>query len=175
MSEMNQTGSRPSARQYDETGQALDEAGDAATRDYITVTIGNQLFGLPIERVHDVFRLTGMTPVPLARREIAGVLNMRGRIVTAIDMRRRLDIPDAEMNDSPMAVGIEYRGESYGLVIDEVGDVLRLPISGIEPNPVNLDPRWVRVSGGVQRLEGRLLVILDVERILEMDAESLAA
>lgn len=163
------------AREPGEDRDSSDDVGDTATRDYITVTIGNQLFGLPIERVHDVFRLTGMTPVPLARREIAGVLNMRGRIVTAIDMRRRLDIPAAERTESPMAVGIEHGGESYGLVIDEVGDVLRLPISGIEPNPVNLDPRWVRVSGGVQRLEGRLLVILDVERILEMESESLAA
>ncbi len=143
--------------------------------DYITVTIGSQRFGLPIEGVHDVFRLTGMTPVPMSRKEIAGVLNMRGRIVTAIDMRRRLDLGERDRNDAPMAVGIEYRGESYGLVIDEVGDVLRLPIANIEPNPVNLDPRWARVSSGVQRLEGNLLVILDVDRILDMDHEPLAA
>lgn len=143
--------------------------------DYITVTIGSQLFGMPIEGVHDVFRLTGMTPVPMSRPEIAGVLNMRGRIVTAIDMRRRLDMPARASQEAPMAVGIEYRGESYGLVIDEVGDVLSLPIANIEPNPVNLDPRWVRVSSGVQRLEGNLLVILNVERILEMDQEQIAA
>ena len=143
--------------------------------DYITVTIGSQLFGLPIEGVHDVFRLTGMTPVPRSRTEIAGVLNMRGRIVTAIDMRRRLDLGEREANESPMAVGIEHRGESYGLVIDEVGDVLRLPVANIEPNPVNLDPRWVRVSSGVQRLEGNLLVILDVARILDMEDDKVAA
>jgi len=143
--------------------------------DYITVTIGSQLFGMPIEGVHDVFRLTGMTPVPMSRPEIAGVLNMRGRIVTAIDMRRRLDMAARKSEDAPMAVGIEHGGESYGLVIDEVGDVLSLPIANIEPNPVNLDPRWARVSSGVQRLEGDLLVILDVERILEMDQEQIAA
>lgn len=146
-----------------------------ASCDYITVTIGSQLFGLPIEGVHDVFRLTGMTPVPMSRKEIAGVLNMRGRIVTAIDMRRRLDLEEREVNEAPMAVGIEHGGESYGLVIDEVGDVLRLPIANIEPNPVNLDPRWARVSSGVQRLENTLLVILDVARILDMDHEAIAA
>ena len=58
---------------------------------------------------------------------------------------------------------------------DEVGDVLRLPVANIEPNPVNLDPRWARVSSGVQRLEGDLLVILDVDRILDMDQEQIAA
>jgi purine-binding chemotaxis protein CheW len=152
-----------------------DKHDDGESCDYITVTIGSQLFGLPIEGVHDVFRLTGMTPVPMSRKEIAGVLNMRGRIVTAIDMRRRLDLGEREANESPMAVGIEHRGESYGLVIDEVGDVLRLPVANIEPNPVNLDPRWGRVSSGVQRLEGNLLVILDVARILDMDEEKIAA
>ena len=74
-----------------------------------------------------------------------------------------------------MAVGIEHGGESYGLVIDEVGDVLSLPVANIEPNPVNLDARWTRVSSGVQRLEDELLVILDVERILDMDTGKAAA
>lgn len=149
------------------------DAGE--TCDYITITIGSQLFALPILAVHDVFRLAGMTPVPLSRPEIAGVLNMRGRIVTAIDMRRRLGIDGDERKGTPMAVGIEHGGESYGLVIDEIGDVLRLPVAEIEPNPVNLDPRWARVSSGVQRLEDTLLVVLDVDRILDMDTENLAA
>jgi len=154
-------------------GEEIHDDGESC--DYITVTIGSQLFGLPIEGVHDVFRLTGMTPVPMSRQEIAGVLNMRGRIVTAIDMRQRLDLGERSDDDSPMAVGIEHRGESYGLVIDEVGDVLRLPMANIEPNPVNLDPRWARVSAGVQRLEGNLLVILDVARILDMEEDKAAA
>jgi purine-binding chemotaxis protein CheW len=152
-----------------------DNHDEGESCDYITVTIGSQLFGMPIEGVHDVFRLTGMTPVPMSRKEIAGVLNMRGRIVTAIDMRRRLDLGERDVNEAPMAVGIEHGGESYGLVIDEVGDVLRLPIANIEPNPVNLDPRWARVSCGVHRTEGSLLVILDVERILLMDHDQAAA
>jgi len=142
---------------------------------YVTVVIGGQLFGLPIERVHDVFMPESITRVPLSRPEIAGVLNLRGRIVTAIDMRRRLHLPPRPDEGQAMAVGIEHKGESYGLLIDNVGEVLDLPSSGREPNPVNLDPRWAAISGGVHRLNGQLMVILDVDRVLGGMAEAIAA
>lgn len=134
--------------------------------EYVTVTIAGQLFGLPIERVQDVFMPQGMTTVPMSSYEIAGVLNLRGRIVTAIDMRRRLNLPQREEGAQSMAVGIEYKGESFGLIIDEVGEVLRLSNDGFEQNPSNLDPRWAAVSAGVQRLDGQLMVVLDVNRVL---------
>lgn len=142
---------------------------------YVTVVIGGQLFGIPIERVHDVFMPDSMTKVPLSATEIAGVLNLRGRIVTAISMRQRLNLPPLEGNAMTMAVGIEYKGESYGLVIDKVGEVLSLPVGGHEPNPANLDGKWAAISGGVHRLDGQLMVILDVDRLLGSMTESLAA
>lgn len=142
---------------------------------YVTVVIGGQLFGLPISRVHDVFVPESITRVPLSRPEIAGVLNLRGRIVTTIDMRRRLDLPSRGDGGQVMAVGIEHKGESYGLLIDNVGEVLDLPSNGREPNPVNLDQRWAAISGGVHRLNGQLMVILDVDRVLGGMAEAIAA
>ena len=142
---------------------------------YVTVIIADQLFGLPIARVHDVFMPESMTPVPLARTEIAGLLNLRGRIVTAIDMRRMLDLPEREEGSTRMAVGIDYKGESYGLIIDRVGEVLNLPNAEREPNPVNLAPRWAAVSAGVHRLEGTLMVILDVDSVLHSMNEAVAA
>ncbi len=142
---------------------------------FVTVVIGGQLFGLPIERVHDVFMPESITRVPLSRPEIAGVLNLRGRIVTAIDMRRRLHLPPRDDGGTAMAVGIEHKGESYGLLIDNVGEVLDLPNSGREPNPVNLDARWTAISGGVHRLNGQLMVILDVDRVLGGMSEAKAA
>src|SRR5438477_13030711 len=98
-----------------------------ATTEYVTATVGDQLFGLPIARVQDVFVLDRLTRVPLAAPEIAGVLNLRGRIVTAIDMRRRLALAPAGEARRRMAIGIEYRGESYGLLIDAIGEVMNLP------------------------------------------------
>lgn len=153
----------------------IDQGGLQETREYITVTIGGQSFGVPIEDVHDVFPPQGMTSVALSRPEIAGVLNMRGRIVTAIDARRRLDLPQRPADGNCMAIGIEHGGESYGVLVDRVGEVLRLARSGLEPNPVNLDRRWAHVAAGVYRLDDTLLVILDVTRFLALHEENEAA
>jgi len=143
--------------------------------EYVTVLIGGQLFGLPISRVQDVFMPDRITRVPLSSPEIAGVLNLRGRIVTAIDMRVRLGMTIAQDAKPPMAVGIESKGESYGLLIDTVGEVLKLSPDSREQNPINLDARWTRVSAGVHRLDGQLMVVLDVDSVLAMGGEALAA
>src|ERR1700756_4073330 len=107
--------------------------------EYVTATVGGQLFGLPIARVQDVFVLDRLTRVPLASPEIAGVLNLRGRIVTAVDLRRRLGMAARPDGRPAMAVGIELKGESYGLLIDAVGEVMKLSGDTREANPVNLD------------------------------------
>lgn len=145
------------------------------TAEYVTVEIGDQLFGLPILRVHDVFIPESITVVPLAPRDVAGVLNLRGRIVTAIDMRSRLGMAPRGEDERAMAVGIEFGGESFGLLIDMVGEVLRLSPAQIESNPINLDPRWARVASGVHRLEGRLMVLLNVDKVLNGDTALFAA
>jgi purine-binding chemotaxis protein CheW len=143
--------------------------------EYVTAVIGGQLFGLPIGRVLDVFTPERLTRVPLAASEIAGVLNLRGRIVTAIDMRRRLGLPARGPDDPFMAIGIEQGGESYGLLVDQVGEVLRVAAASLDPVPANLDPVWARLSTGVHRLENRLMVVLDVDRSLEHPGEPVAA
>ncbi|MCC6947703.1 MAG: chemotaxis protein CheW [Bradyrhizobiaceae bacterium] len=143
--------------------------------EYVTATVCGQLFGLPIARVLDVFIPERITRVPLAAPEVAGVLNLRGRIVTAIDMRRRLGLPPRGPGDQCMAIGIERDGEFYGLLVDQVGEVMRLSSSTFEAVPVNLDPSWARLALGVHRLEGRLLVALDVDRSLDLHSESVAA
>jgi purine-binding chemotaxis protein CheW len=143
--------------------------------EYVTFTTAGQIFGLPIACVQEVFRPTRITSVPLAGAQIAGVLNLRGRIVTAIDMRNRLDLRARDEGITPMAIGIETDGESFGLLVDALGEVLKLPDAEREPNPVNLDRKLARVSAGVYRLDGQLLVVLDVDRVLDLDAEAVAA
>lgn len=154
---------------------ATHAVAEAATEEYVTVTIGDQLFGLPIHEVQDVFVPDTITLVPLAAREVAGVLNLRGRIVTAIDMRKRLGLPERSENETQMAVGMEYNGESYGLIIDSVGEVHRLGQETYEQNPANLDPRWALISAGVHRLDGTLMVVLDVTKVLALGDQALAA
>lgn len=152
-----------------------DISTDHSAEEYITVMIADQLFGLRILEVQDVFMPEAITAVPLASEDVAGVLNLRGRIVTAIDMRKRLGLPPLEQNHHAMAVGIESKGESYGLIIDKVGEVHRLSHDTFEPNPANLDPRWAAVSAGVHRLDGKLMVVIDVDRILVHTEETATA
>ena len=148
---------------------------DTDITEFVTFTIAGQLFGLPIERVQDVFKPVNMTRVPLAGAEIAGVLNLRGRIVTAVDMRNRLEVKKRQSRDALMAIGIEAKGESFGLLVDAVGEVLKLSNTEREPNPVNLDRKLAVLSAGVYRLDGQLLVVLDVDRVLDLRGEAVAA
>jgi purine-binding chemotaxis protein CheW len=144
-------------------------------KEYVTAMIGGQLFGLPILRVQDVFAPERVTRVPLAPPEIAGVLNLRGRIVTLIDLSRRLGLDQGGQRGPVMAIGVESRGESYGLLIDSIGEVLKLDEDAREANPLNLDPALARVSTGIHRLDGQLLMLLDVDRVLDIAGRAHAA
>ena len=153
---------------------ANDSAADLLT-EYVTVTIGDHMFGLPIFRVQDVFVPVGLTRVPLAPPEVAGILNLRGRVVTAIDMRSRLDFGEREPGTPVMAIGIELKGESYGLLVDTVGEVMQLHNSACEAKPANLDGGLARVAAGIYRLEGQLMIVLDVDRVLDIKPGAVAA
>jgi purine-binding chemotaxis protein CheW len=146
-----------------------------ANQGFVTVVTAGQLFGLKLERVRDVFVPQGLSPVPLAPPEVTGLLNLRGRIVTALDLRRRLGLPPREEGAPAVAVGIEERGELYGLIADKVGDVLWLEPENYEANPANLDPRWAQVCCGVYRLSGALLLVLDVDKVLDFSQFGAAA
>lgn len=147
------------------------------TEDFVTVHVDGVLFGLAIERVHDVFVPSGVTPVPLAPREIVGLLNLRGRVVTALCLRRRLGMAPSEAreeagtSDPGMAIGLEQGGETFALIVDGVGEVLKLGGDTRESVPINLDPRWRDLTICVHRLEGRLLVVLDVDALLDFGSK----
>jgi len=144
--------------------------------EYVTAVVAGQRFGLPILRVQDVFVPERLTRVPLAPPEIAGLINLRGRIVTLIDIRRRLGLAAASADgEQLMAIGVESRGESYGLLVDGVGEVLKLDDNLREANPVNLDPRLAELSVGIHRLEDQLLVLIDVDRVLGLSDKRVAA
>jgi len=153
----------------------MNETGNEHINEYVTAFVGGQLFGLPILRVQDVFAPERLTRVPLAPPEIAGVLNLRGRIITLIDLCRRLEMPRTVIELQPMAIGIEAAGESYALLVDTIGEVLKLDDSAREANPINLDPKIARVSAGIYRLDGQLLVVLDVDRVLDIGGKAQAA
>lgn len=136
------------------------------TKDFLTVKIGGQMFGIPILQVQDVLGEQRVTHIPLAPPQVSGSLNLRGRIVTAVNVRRCLGLPPLENVENEMSVVVDHDDELYSLVIDEVGDVLSLNESEYEQNPATLDLLWRSVSLGVYRLDGGILVILDVPKLL---------
>lgn len=136
------------------------------TTEYLTVKIAEQTFGIPVLQIQDVLREQKVTRIPLASPEVAGSLNLRGRIVTAIDVRRRLNVPVVPGSRS-MSVVVEHNQELYSLIIDKVGDVLSLENTRIEKNPGTLSAQWREISAGVCQLENELLIIMDVARLLD--------
>lgn len=153
----------------------MTDSGFDAQREFVTAAIGGQMFGLPILRVQDVFVVDRLTRVPLAPAEIAGVLNLRGRIVTIIDMRTRLGLERADTSARLMAIGVESRGESYGLLVDAIGEVMKLDQEICEAKPANLDPRLAVASTAIYRLDGSLLIALDLDKVLEIGGLATAA
>lgn len=137
------------------------------SKDYLTMNIAGQRFGIPVLQVQDVLREQKVTRVPLAAKEVAGSLNLRGRIVTAIDVRKRLNLPAKDDKSPSMSVVVEHEDELFSLIIDSVGDVLRIENKYYEKNPGTLDPTWRDVSTGIYQLEEELMVIMDVSKLLE--------
>ena len=157
----------------DHSGTSDTMAGDK--KEYVTVTIAGQLFGVPVLAVQDVLAAQRIARIPLAAPEVAGALNLRGRIVTAVDLRRRLGLPQREHGKDGMSVVVNHHGEFYSLIVDAVGEVLSLPAEAFEPNPATLDPLWRNVSAGIFRLKRELMVVFEVERLLELGQSRRAA
>lgn len=138
--------------------------------DFVTFTIGDQMFGIPVLRVQDILTPNRIAPVPLAPPEVKGSINLRGRIVTVIDVRIRLGMPPLEKGSSggAMAVTVEQDNDLYTLLVDKIGDVIGLSKDLYEKNPGTLDPLWRDFSIGVYRLENNLMVVLDIDRLLDL-------
>jgi purine-binding chemotaxis protein CheW len=136
------------------------------THEYVTMTVADQLFGIPVLQVQDVLGPQRITRIPLSPREVAGALNLRGRIVTAIDMRVRLGLEPKARGQHDMSIVVEHGGEPYSLIVDSVGEVISVSAKEFERNPATLDPVWREVSTGIYRLNGQLMVVLDIAQLL---------
>jgi purine-binding chemotaxis protein CheW len=141
---------------------------DDEERVFVTLTVADQLCGVPVLSVRDILGEHKITRIPLAPSEIAGSLNLRGRIVTAIDLRRRLHLPEPPPGQTQMSVVAEQGGELYALLVDQVSEVMSLKANAFERNPPTLPAAWAQFSTGIYRLDNRLLVVLDVGKLLAL-------
>lgn len=134
---------------------------------FCTLTAGNLLLGIQVDRVQEVLRDTSITPVPLAHPAIRGLINLRGQIVTAIDLRRRLGLPEAPADASFMTVVLGVGDEALALVVDGVGDVVQVPADSFEAPPDTLRGDARRMITGAHKLERRLLLVLNLDTVIE--------
>jgi purine-binding chemotaxis protein CheW len=137
---------------------------------YFTVFVGGEIFGLPVENTHTIFRIASVTQVPLSPGDIAGLVNLRGKIVTAVSLRRRLRMPMDASVQNALAIGIEHKGENFALIVDEVGDVLSLDKSEQIPVPSHFDPQRARLTRWLYRTSKLLIPILDIDALFTFHA-----
>lgn len=149
--------------------------GSGVVREYVTAMIAGQLCGIPVLEVHDVLRPRQITRVPLAPSEVEGSLNLRGRIVTSIDLRVRMGLPPRAADSDSMSIVVEHKGELYSFKVDAVGEVMKVSQDDFQGMPATLDPKWRTFSQGVFRLDDQLLVLLDVDALLGSDRRQTAA
>ena len=150
----------------------LDQSRDVATTggtqtQYVTFWLSGQLFGLTTDVVKDVLLPQEYTPIPLAPPEVVGALNLRGHIVTVLDVRKTLEMEATTEPAECMSIVVERGEELYDILVEQVHEVVGLSDDMLEPNPGTLSERLKLVSRGIYKMDGQLLVILDPTKLFE--------
>lgn len=145
-----------------------DQSKIAATEQFATFTVGNLLFGIPVQEIQEVIKFQELTPVPLSSPVVRGLLNLRGQIITAIDMRRRLSCPVVASDADTMNVIVDFDEQRVSLLVDSVGDVLEVSSDSFEPLPSTVEGELRSLSKGVHKLADKLLLVLDTKAALEV-------
>lgn len=136
----------------------------SATSQFCTFFVNDLYFGVEVLKVQEVIRYQEMTRVPLAPSTIRGLINLRGQIVTAVDLGRRLELPPRDSTALPMNVVVRSEDGAVSLLVDEIGDVLDVDEATFEPPPETLRGVARELVRGVYKLKDRLLLVLDTER-----------
>jgi purine-binding chemotaxis protein CheW len=137
------------------------------THQFCTFYLDQLLFGVELEKVQEVIRSLEITEIPLAPRVVSGLMNLRGQIVTGIDLRRRLDLPDRPEETQPMNVVIRSADGAVSLLVDEIGDVVEVTDESFERPPETLHGKVREVILGVHKLEKHLMHVLNTEKACE--------
>lgn len=138
-------------------------------RQYCTFYLDGHFFGVEVMQVQEVIRFQQMTPVPLAPRVVEGLINLRGQIVTAIDLRRRLELPARPAGEQPMNIVVRTGEGAVSLLVDEIGDVVEVTDDSYERPPETLRGVARQLIPGAHKLSDRLLLVLDTELAVVTD------
>lgn len=141
----------------------------AKTQQFCTFFLKDQFFGVPVQQVQEVIRFQEMTRVPLVPQVIRGLINLRGQIVMALDLRRRFGINDRAESQLPMNVVVRTDDGPVSFLVDEIGDVLEAEEESLERPPATLQGEARELVRGVYKLRGQLMLVLDTERAVRGD------
>ena len=139
----------------------------AAAGQLVTFRLDGALYGIEVSHVQEVLRTERVTPVPLAPAAVAGLINLRGQVVTAIELRDRLGRPTRPDDVDSVAVVVRLQGEAVGLLVDSIDDVVRVRPADFEPPPETLQGETRSLIRGAYKLEGELLLALDVRKVVD--------
>ena len=142
--------------------------GSSDRHQFATFFVGDLMFGVDVQEVQEIIRYQEMTPVPLASATVRGLINLRGQIITAIDLRRRLELVDRAQGTLPMNVVVRTKEGTVSLLIDRVGDVLEIDEHRFEPIPNTVDACAREVVKGVYKLDRGIMLVLDTERAVDV-------
>ena len=140
-----------------------------------TFHVGKYLFGVDVALVQEIVRLQTITPVPLSGRDIAGLINLRGEVLTAVDLRARLGLPPADSDRDPINVVVRVDEEPVSLLVDEIGGVQEISQVPFEATPTTVDAHVRHLLLGAYTLPERLLLSLDARKVLAMTQNRTAA
>jgi purine-binding chemotaxis protein CheW len=132
--------------------------------------VGRETYGVPITSLHEIVRVPEITAVPDAPAYMEGVINLRGKIVSVIDLRKRLGEKKVTHSRRNRILVVEHRGRLAGLIVDSATEVLKIPASDVEPSPTTLQEGRQNCVTGLGKYKGRLIVLLDMTRVLDMGA-----
>jgi purine-binding chemotaxis protein CheW len=147
-------------------------AATLTAEQYCTFRVAGLFFGVAVDEVQEVLRHQPMTPVPCADRAVTGLINLRGQIVTAVDLRVRLGLPERDADQLPMNVIVRTRGEVVSLLVDDIGDVIDTAGVESQPAPSNMPRRLQEVVRGVRPLPDAILLVLDADRAVDVSTSS---
>jgi len=132
--------------------------------------VGRETYGVPITSLHEIVRVPEITAVPDAPDYMEGVINLRGKIVSVVDLRKRFGVPQTPLNRRNRILVVEHGGRLSGLIVDSASEVIKIPASEIEPSPQTLHDGGLNCLTGLGKYKGRLIVLLDMAKLLDSSA-----
>src|SRR6202051_4439982 len=137
--------------------------------------VGRETYGVPIASLHEIVRVPEITAVPDAPDYMEGVINLRGKIVSVLDLRKRFGEPKKALNRRNRILVVEHRGRLSGLIVDSASEVIKIPAADVEPSPTALQEGGLNCVTGLGKYKGRLIVVLDMAKLLDSSARKQAA